>query len=76
MNPDINFQLLASADYGDGFVILLYRTRSGKYFVAERTSWGKTERIRTLDREKAIQVYTEFPEHKVQFEEAFEVAEE
>jgi len=75
MNPEEAYLLLASADFGEGFTVLLYKTAGGKYFACERTTWGKTERIMTLQKSQAMKTYREFPIHHTEFEVAFPEAE-
>jgi hypothetical protein len=75
MNPYDNLMLIAKADYGEGFIIQLYRTGLDCYCVSERTTWGKTERIISLSRDKAIKTYEEFPIHLASYEEAFPIEE-
>lgn len=75
MNADGSYLLLAKADYGNGYTILLYRTAGGKYFACERTCWGNTERIMTLKRDQAVKTFQEFPVHMTDFDVAFPLGE-
>jgi hypothetical protein len=71
MTAVMDLMLIARADFGEGFVVQLYRTGREQYCVSERTTWGTTERLLSVSRERAERTYTEFPERLVKFEEAF-----
>jgi hypothetical protein len=71
--------VIASDEYWDGHNherhgrnTHLYRTKGGRYFVVHSTMWqGERSRLEPLERDEAITLYEELPEHPVEYEEAF-----
>ena len=74
MSAVTDLMLIARADYGQGYVVQLFRTGREHYCVIERTAWGTTERLLSVSRDRAERTYSEFPERLVRFEEAFPAA--
>ena len=71
MHPEANYALIAKAEYGDGFSVILYKTSGGQYFSTVRTVYGRTERIQVLSRDQAMESYKRLPMHLMSVEDAF-----
>jgi len=71
MLPEDSYTLVAQADYGEGYSVILYKTRQDQYFSMVRTAYGRTERIQVLCRNEAIETYNRLPIHLVHYDEAF-----
>jgi len=71
--------LLAHDAYWDGHNFersgrntFLYRTPKGAYFVVRQTCWqGERDSLEPLDRDEAVGLFEQLPEHDVSWEEAF-----
>lgn len=72
--------LLASDCYWDGHNFerrgrntFLYKTKGGAFFQLNMTQWqGERDTITPLDRDEAMALYEDLPEHEVEYEEAFD----
>ena len=71
MHPENDYTLIAKADYGGGYEVILYKTNRDQYFSTVRTIYGRTERIQGLSRDRAIETYQKLPIHLVSIEDAF-----
>ncbi len=75
MLPEDKYKQIAKADYGEGFIVILYKTDQNQYFSTVRTIYGRTEGIQNLTRERAVETYNKRPVHLISFEVAFPVLE-
>jgi hypothetical protein len=74
-------KLLASDEYWDGHNFerngrncFLYKTPGGAFFEVNLTQWqGERDTLLAISREEAMRLWEDLPEHKVTYEEAFDV---
>src|SRR5574340_245667 len=72
--------LLADDNYWDGNNFtkggrnsFLYKTKGSAFFRVDMTCWqGERDTIEALSRDEAKALYEELPEHRVEYEEAFD----